>query len=53
MAKMKAVNPRIVYCAITGYGQDGPRADEAAHDLNYQAQSGMLSLSAGVFGSAV
>ena len=50
---MKAVNPRIVYCAITGYGQDGPRADEAAHDLNYQAQSGMLSLSAGADGSPV
>ena len=34
---LRAINPRIVYCAITGYGQHGPRADVAAHDLNYVA----------------
>ncbi len=50
---MKAVNPRIVYCAITGYGQHGPRADVAAHDLNYVAESGMLSLAAGSDGAPV
>ncbi len=50
---MRAVNPRIVYCAITGYGQHGPRADVAAHDLNYVAESGMLSLAAGNDGAPV
>ena len=34
------VNPRIIYCAITGYGQSGPRAMTAAHDLNYVAETG-------------
>ena len=38
---LKALNPRIVYCAITGYGQDGPLAQVAAHDLNYMAESGL------------
>ncbi|MCD8516001.1 MAG: CoA transferase [Burkholderiaceae bacterium] len=40
------INPRLIYCSITGWGQHGPLADMAAHDLNYQAQTGMLSLSA-------
>lgn len=40
------INPRLIYCSITGWGQTGPLADVAAHDLNYQAQTGMLSLSA-------
>lgn len=39
---VKAINPRIVYCAITGYGQTGPWADLAGHDLNYLAISGLL-----------
>jgi crotonobetainyl-CoA:carnitine CoA-transferase CaiB-like acyl-CoA transferase len=42
---VRSFNPRIVYCSITGYGQDGPRAQEAGHDLNYQAVTGLLSLS--------
>lgn len=37
-----AINPRIVYCAITGYGQDGPWRDRAGHDLNYIATAGVL-----------
>lgn len=37
-----AANPRLVYCAITGYGQDGPWAQRAGHDLNYIAQAGVL-----------
>ncbi|MEO8409537.1 MAG: CaiB/BaiF CoA-transferase family protein [Propionivibrio sp.] len=37
-----AINPRIVYCAITGYGQDGPYRDRAGHDLNYLAYAGLL-----------
>jgi len=45
-ADAKKINPKIIYCSITGYGQTGPDAMIAAHDLNYQAQTGMLSLSA-------
>src|ERR1044071_930856 len=48
---LKKINPKIVYCALTGYGQHGPRADVAAHDLNYVAESGMLSLAKGEAGS--
>lgn len=46
-------NPRIIYCAITGYGQSGPRAMTAAHDLNYVAETGMLALAAGADGAPV
>jgi alpha-methylacyl-CoA racemase len=48
---LNAINPRIIYCAITGYGQYGPRAEIAAHDINYVAESGMLSLAAGADGA--
>jgi len=48
---LRQINPRIVYCAVTGYGQHGPRAQVAAHDLNYVAESGMLSLTAGSDGA--
>ena len=41
-AAVRALNPRIVYCAITGYGQTGPWADLAAHDINFLAISGLL-----------
>jgi crotonobetainyl-CoA:carnitine CoA-transferase CaiB-like acyl-CoA transferase len=41
---LKDLNAGLVYCAITGYGQHGPRAQVAAHDLNYLAESGLLSL---------
>ncbi len=50
---MAAINPRIVYCAITGYGQTGPKAQVAAHDLNYQAESGLLGLAASADGAPV
>jgi alpha-methylacyl-CoA racemase len=43
-ARIRAINPRIVYCAITGYGSTGSRALRAGHDLNYLARSGALSL---------
>jgi alpha-methylacyl-CoA racemase len=39
---VKAINPRIVYCAITGYGQDGPWRMRAGHDINYVATAGVL-----------
>jgi len=41
---MRAINPKLVYCSITGYGQTGPKAQKAGHDLNYVAESGLLSL---------
>lgn len=44
---MVQINPAIIYCAITGYGQDGPAQAEAGHDLNYIARSGLLSMSLG------
>jgi crotonobetainyl-CoA:carnitine CoA-transferase CaiB-like acyl-CoA transferase len=46
----RAVNPRIIYCAITGYGQSGPKAQVAGHDLSYAAETGLLSLAAGADG---
>jgi alpha-methylacyl-CoA racemase len=39
-----ARNPRLVMCSITGYGQDGPFASRAGHDLNYMATAGALGL---------
>jgi alpha-methylacyl-CoA racemase len=51
--QLSAINPRLVYCAITGYGQDGPKAQVAAHDLNYLADTGLLSLAAGANGAPV
>lgn len=42
-----AINPRIVYCSITGYGQTGPKRDVAGHDLNYIGDAGLLALSMG------
>jgi crotonobetainyl-CoA:carnitine CoA-transferase CaiB-like acyl-CoA transferase len=43
--RLRAENPSLVYCAITGYGQDGPLRDRAGHDLNYLARAGLLALS--------
>ncbi|MEM6462288.1 MAG: CaiB/BaiF CoA-transferase family protein [Pseudomonadota bacterium] len=43
-AEMLAANPRLVYARMTGYGQTGPMAQSAGHDLNYIAMSGVLSM---------
>ncbi len=50
---MRAHNPGLIYCAITGWGQDGPLANMAAHDLNYQAEAGLMGLTAGADGAPV
>lgn len=50
-AQLRQRNPRLIYCSITGYGQSGPLASVAGHDLNYLAETGMLGLSTGVDGA--
>lgn len=41
---LSRINPRLVYCAISGYGQDGPRSQVAGHDANYIGYAGVLSI---------
>jgi crotonobetainyl-CoA:carnitine CoA-transferase CaiB-like acyl-CoA transferase len=40
---LKAINPRLIYVSITGYGQTGPYKDRAGHDINYLALAGLAS----------
>lgn len=42
---LKKVNPRLIYCSLTGYGQTGHMRDRAGHDINYIALSGVASYS--------
>ena len=42
---LKAINPQLIYCSITGYGQTGPQRNKAGHDINYMALSGLASYS--------
>ena len=49
---MRERNPRIVYCAITGYGLDGPNVARAGHDTNYLALGGLLGLTGAAGGPA-
>ncbi len=41
------LNPKLIYCSISGYGQSGPRVHEAGHDLNYIGNTGLLDLQPG------
>jgi crotonobetainyl-CoA:carnitine CoA-transferase CaiB-like acyl-CoA transferase len=41
---LNKLNPALVYCGISGYGQDGPRAQEAGHDANYIGYAGVLGI---------
>jgi crotonobetainyl-CoA:carnitine CoA-transferase CaiB-like acyl-CoA transferase len=43
-ASLKALNPRLIYCSVTGFGQTGPYAQRAGYDLMIQAMSGMMSI---------
>lgn len=45
--QLRAVNPKLVMCAISGFGKDGPYAELAGHDLNFIALSGMLEQNCG------
>jgi crotonobetainyl-CoA:carnitine CoA-transferase CaiB-like acyl-CoA transferase len=42
---LKKVNPSLIYCSLTGYGQTGPLRDRAGHDINYLSRSGLMSYS--------
>jgi alpha-methylacyl-CoA racemase len=42
--RLREENPGLIYCAITGYGQDGPNRDRSGHDMNYLALGGLLGL---------
>ena len=52
-ATVAEVNPRIVYCSLTGFGQDGPHRERSGHDLNYLALSGVLGLTTDELGKPV
>lgn len=41
---LSKINPRIIYCAVTGYGQDGPYRDLVGHDINYISHAGALGI---------
>ncbi len=41
---LKALNPRLIYCSVTGFGQTGPYAERAGYDLMIQAMSGLMSI---------
>lgn len=50
---LKKLNPRIIYCSITGYGQDGPYRDFPGHDPNYLSMAGILGITGTAGGNHV
>jgi crotonobetainyl-CoA:carnitine CoA-transferase CaiB-like acyl-CoA transferase len=51
--RLREENPRLVYCAISGYGQDGPYTQRSGHDMNYLGLNGLLGLTGDVDGPPV
>jgi alpha-methylacyl-CoA racemase len=51
--RLREENPRLVYCAITGYGQDGPYTARSGHDMNYLGLGGLLGLTGDAGGPPV
>jgi crotonobetainyl-CoA:carnitine CoA-transferase CaiB-like acyl-CoA transferase len=51
--ELKQANPALVYCPITGYGQDGPNRDRAGHDQNYLGLNGILGLTGDADGAPI
>jgi alpha-methylacyl-CoA racemase len=51
--RLREENPGLVYCAITGYGQDGPYTARSGHDMNYLGLNGLLGLTGDVNGAPV
>ena len=43
-ASLRAINPALIYCSVTGFGKDGPRAQQAAYDFAIQAMGGLMSV---------
>jgi len=43
-ASLRALNPRLIYCSVTGFGQNGPYAERAGYDLMVQAMTGLMSI---------
>jgi crotonobetainyl-CoA:carnitine CoA-transferase CaiB-like acyl-CoA transferase len=43
-ATLSRINPRLIYCSLSGFGQDGPYRDRPAHDINYLSIAGVLNL---------
>ena len=50
---LKALNPRLLYCSISAYGQSGPRSQEGGFDLTIQAMSGVMSVTGEAGGAPV
>ena len=48
---LKKLNPKLIYCSITGFGQDGPYAERAGYDLMIQAMTGMMSITGAAEGA--